>query len=55
MTFNPTEPMVLLYRPIEQLQKKYVTEGIPYLQVQRLEFGLTLIRNTRDFVKNLSE
>ena len=55
MTFNPAEPMVLLYRPIEQLQKMAVTAGIPYSQAQQLEFGLTLIQNTRDFEKALSK
>jgi hypothetical protein len=47
--------MVLLYRPIEQLQKMAVTAGIPYSQAQLLEFGLTIIRATRDFEKALSE
>jgi hypothetical protein len=55
LSFNPADPMVLLYRPIEQLQKMAVTAGIPYSQAQLLEFGLTMIRATRDFEKALSE
>jgi hypothetical protein len=55
LSFNPAEPMVLLYRPIEQLQKLAISAGIPYSKEQRLEFGLTSVRNTRDFEKGLSD
>ena len=52
-SFNPSDPMVLLYRPIEQLQKLATDAGIPYSEAQKLEFGLTLIRSTRDFETGL--
>ena len=55
ISFNPADPMVLLYRPIEQLQKLATSAGIPYSSAQQLEFGLTLIRSTRDFEKGLSD
>ena len=54
MSFNPTDPMVLIYCPIEQLQKLATNANIPYSDAQQLEFGLTLIRSTRDFEKGLS-
>jgi hypothetical protein len=47
--------MVLLFRPVEQLQKLAVSAGIPYSIAQILEFGLTILRNTRDFEQGLSE
>ena len=55
LSFNPADPMVMLYRPIEQLQKLANSAGIPYSLQQQLEIGLTLIRNTRDFEKALGE
>lgn len=55
ISFNPADPMVTIYRPIEQLQKKATEAAIPYSEAQRLEFGLTLIRNTRDFEKAIGE
>ena len=41
--------MILIYCPIEQLQKYATIARIPYSEAQILEFGLTLIRSTRDF------
>ena len=55
MSFTPGDPMVSLFRPIEQLQKLAVSAKIPYSDAQILEFGLTIIRATRDFEKALGE
>ena len=55
MSFNPADPMVVLYQPIEQLQKLATAAKIPYSSAQQLELGLTLIRSTRDFEKALGE
>ena len=55
LTFNPADPMITIFRPIEQLQKKATEAEIPYSEKQILEFGLTLIRNTRDFEKAIGE
>ena len=55
ITFNPADPLVTIYRPIDQLQKKATEAGIPYTPEQILEFGLALIRNTRDFEKALGD
>ena len=55
LSFNPADPMITLYRPIEQLQKLATDAGIPYSSAQILEFGLTSIRSTRDFEKGLSD
>ena len=30
-SFNPADPMITIYRPIEQLQKKATEAGIPYM------------------------
>ena len=53
--FNPANPMVTLFWSIKQLQKLSTAAGIPYSLAQILEFGLTLIRSTRDFDKVLSD
>ena len=55
LQFNPADPMITIYRPIEQLQKKAIEAKIPYSDEQLLEFGLTLVRNTRDFEKAIGE
>ena len=55
ITFNPADPMIAIFRPIEQLKKLAISAKIPYSEAQLLEFGLTLIRNTRDFEKALGE
>ena len=48
-SWQPTDPIILLTRPLEQLQKLATQAGIPYKDNQILEKGLTLIRATRDF------
>ena len=55
ISFNPADPMVTIFRPVEQLQKKAVSAGIKYSPEQLLEFGLSIIRNTRDFEKALGD
>ena len=54
-TWHPTDPIVLLTRPIEQLQKLATQAGIPYTDGQILEKGLTMIRATRDFELALTQ
>ena len=34
LSLNPAEPMVTIYRPIDQLQKKATEAGIPYTEEQ---------------------
>ena len=55
ISFNPDDPIVVLFCLIEQLAKLATSAGIPYSQEQQLEFGLSLIRGTRDFEKALGE
>ena len=55
LTYNPADPMVTLYRHIEQLIKLVKSAGIPYSPEQQLEMGLTIIRATRDFENGLGE
>ena len=55
ISFNTADLMVLIYWPIEQLQKFIISADIPYFDAQQLEFILTLIRSTRDFEKGLSD
>ena len=54
-SFNPSEPLIVLFRPIEQLQKLATAANIPYSLEQQLEIGLTIIRSTRDFEKALGD
>ena len=55
ISFNPADPMITIFCPIEQLQKKAIEAQIPYSETQLLEFGLSLIRNTHNFEKSLGE
>ena len=55
INFSPADPLITLFRPIEQLKKKAEEARIPYSELQLLEFGLTIIRNTRDFEKAIGE
>ena len=53
LVFNSAEHMVLIYKPIEQLQKLATAAQIPFSTEQQLESSLALIRCTRDFEKAL--
>ena len=55
MNFNPAESMIKLYGPIEKLQKLAKDANIEYSDAQVLNFGLTILRNTRDFELALGE
>ena len=55
ISFNPVDPTVLIYCPIEQLHNLANDANIPYSNAQQSELGLTLIRSTRDFEKGLSD
>ena len=47
--FVPSDPMVTIFRPIEQLRTYAEIAKIPYTESQIVDFGLQLIKNTRDF------
>ena len=49
-----TDPIALLTRPIENLQKLAAQAGMPYSDEQLLEKGLMTARNTKDFEHALS-
>ena len=53
--FVPSDPMVTIYRPIEQLRTLAEIAGIPYTESQIMDFGIHLIKNTRDFETALGE
>ena len=53
--FVPSDPMVTIYRPIEQLRKLAEIARIPYTESQIVDFGIQLIKNTRDFETALGE
>ena len=55
MSFHPADPMIILYNPIEKLKKLGEAAGIPYTENQFLDVGLTVIRNTLDFERALSD
>ena len=55
MQFNPADPMILLFNPINKLVKMGISAEIEYTENQLLDIGLTVIRNTRDFKKALGE
>ena len=47
--------MVTIYRPIEQLKKLAEIARIPYTESQIVDFGLQLIKSTKDFETALGE
>ena len=53
--FIPSDPMVAIYRPIEQLRTLADIAGIPYTESQIVDFGIQLIKSTRDFETALGE
>lgn len=53
--FVPSDPMVTVYRPIEQLRTLAEIAKIPYTESQIVDFGIQLIKNTRDFETSLGE
>ena len=55
MSFHPADPMITLYSPVEKLQKLAKSAEIEYSEAQIVEIALTVIRNTHDFEKVLSE
>ena len=55
MSYNPADPMILLYNPLEKLKKMAEAANIAYTEAQILDMGLTVIRNTRDFEKALGD
>ena len=55
MSWQSSDPIVLLTRSIEQLQKLATQAGMPHTDSQILEKGLTIIRATRDFEHALTQ
>lgn len=55
LTFQPADPMILLFNPIEKLKTMGESAGIPYSEHQLLDMGLTVLRNTRDFERGLGD
>ena len=53
--FAPSDPMVTIFRPIEQLRTLAETAKIPYTESQIVNFGIQLIKSTRDFETALGE
>jgi len=53
LTFQPLDPMVILYRPIVQLTKLAMSTGIPSLTAHQIKMGISVFRNTRDFETGL--
>jgi hypothetical protein len=54
-SFVPSDPMITIYRPIEQLRTLADITGIPYTETQVVDFGVQLIKSTRDFETALGE
>ena len=49
ITWKPDDPLVLLTRPIETIQKMATQVGIPFSTAQLLDKGIQIIKNKRDF------
>ena len=55
MTFHPADPLIMLYGPIEKLQKLAGAAWISYTLEQILNIGITVIKNTRDIERALMD
>ena len=55
LSFHPSDPLVVLFNPIEKLKTMGTSAGIPYTEAQLLDVGLTVLRNTRDFERALGD
>ena len=53
--FVPNDPMITIYKPIEDLRTLAEIAQIPYTESQIVDFGIHLIKNTRDFEQALAE
>ena len=53
MSFHPADPMIMLFGPIEKLDKLAIAARITYTTNQLIDLALTVIRNTRDFEQAL--
>ena len=49
MTLNPSDPIVLITRPLEQFRKLASHDGVSYTNAQMLQKCLSLIRSTRHY------
>ena len=54
MTWLPSDPIILLTRLLEQLEKLAQQAGIPYTPAQILEKALSIIRATCDYELTLT-
>ena len=51
----PSEPLVLIWNPIEKLKKLATQASLLYTEQQLIEFSLQIIRGTYDFEKALGD
>ena len=49
MTWLPSDPIILLTKPLEDLNKLASQAGVPFTSAQILEKALSVIRATKDF------
>ena len=49
IAWNPSDPIILITRPLEQLRKLAIHAKVPYTDAQILEKALSIIRATRDY------
>ena len=53
--FTPSDPLVLIWNPIEKLKRLAIQANLPYTEPQLISFALQIIRNTHDFEIALGE
>ena len=49
ITWNPSDPIILITRPLEQLRKLAAHDGVPHTDAQILEKALAIIRSIRNY------
>ena len=49
MQYDLQEPLVVVFEEVEELEKLATAAGNPYTPIQIVQFGLQIIKNTKDF------
>ena len=52
--FDITEPLVVMYNEVDDLQELATSAGLPYSDNQIINLGIKLIKNMKDFEKRLT-
>ena len=55
MDYNITEPLVVIYNEIDELARLGTAAGNPYSDMQQVQLGLRIIKNSNDFENGIEQ